>query len=227
MQAQLLPISGCFGELHLEGFEVSHTKDGFQWDENEEPFLKLLKEHLNKPPLPLIDQARDALYDTLRDKKAIADISEVVGEAVKNTGEILEGTAAPVLDEQIRTEPSEQLPPPILPQVQDSWKEEFELELHSNNWKVIVEVTNNPGVGDWIIVSDTNGDTRKLGVSLSLAHPFMERFVGADPDRIKPFVRLAAAIGLAEITAREAGAKLVGDVRRNINQLLRDVLSRS
>ena len=25
-----------FGELHLEGFQVSHTKDGFRWDENEE-----------------------------------------------------------------------------------------------------------------------------------------------------------------------------------------------
>ncbi len=24
-----------FGELHLEGFQVSHTKDGFRWDENE------------------------------------------------------------------------------------------------------------------------------------------------------------------------------------------------
>ena len=34
-----------FGELELEGFEVSHTKDGFQWDESEqEAFLELLKE---------------------------------------------------------------------------------------------------------------------------------------------------------------------------------------
>ena len=32
-----------FGELHLEGFEVSHTKDGFRWDENEEPFVELLR----------------------------------------------------------------------------------------------------------------------------------------------------------------------------------------
>ena len=56
------PYQRLFGELHLEGFEVSHTKDGFQWDENEEPFLELLKEHLNATPLPLIDQARDALY---------------------------------------------------------------------------------------------------------------------------------------------------------------------
>src|SRR5437762_13666811 len=34
-----------FGELHLEGFEVSHTKDGFKWQENEEVFLEFLAEH--------------------------------------------------------------------------------------------------------------------------------------------------------------------------------------
>ena len=45
--------------------------------------------------------------------------------------------------------------------------------------------------------------------------------------RIEPFVRLAAAIGLAEITARESGARQTGELRRNINQLLKDVLSRS
>jgi len=55
----------------------------------------------------------------------------------------------------------------------------------------------------------------------------MVKFVGSDFDRIKPFVRLAAAIGLAEITARESGAKLAGEMRRNINQLLRDALADS
>jgi len=48
-----------FGELHLEGFEVSHTKDGFQWDENEEPFLQILKENLSEATLPLLQQARE------------------------------------------------------------------------------------------------------------------------------------------------------------------------
>src|SRR5262249_28303254 len=43
-----------FGELHLEGFEVSHTKDGFRWDENEQPFLGLLREHLDSDELPLL-----------------------------------------------------------------------------------------------------------------------------------------------------------------------------
>lgn len=36
-----------FGELHLDGFEVSHTKDGFRWDQNEQPFLELLRDHLD------------------------------------------------------------------------------------------------------------------------------------------------------------------------------------
>jgi hypothetical protein len=47
-----------FGELHLEGFQVSHTKDGFRWDENEEPFLELLKEHLDRDDLPLLAAMR-------------------------------------------------------------------------------------------------------------------------------------------------------------------------
>jgi Histidine kinase-, DNA gyrase B-, and HSP90-like ATPase len=48
-----------FGELHLTGFEVSHTKDGFKWDEQEETFLELLKEELNDPSLPLLAQAAE------------------------------------------------------------------------------------------------------------------------------------------------------------------------
>src|SRR5205814_268509 len=48
-----------FGELHLEGFEVSHTKDGFRWEEHEEIFLELLEQYLNADPLPLLTQAEE------------------------------------------------------------------------------------------------------------------------------------------------------------------------
>jgi hypothetical protein len=48
-----------FGELHLEGFEVSHTKDGFRWEEHEEIFLEFLEQHLNTQPLPLLSQAEE------------------------------------------------------------------------------------------------------------------------------------------------------------------------
>ena len=47
-----------FGELTLEGFEISHTKDGFRWEEHEEPFVDILREYADAEPLPLIRQAR-------------------------------------------------------------------------------------------------------------------------------------------------------------------------
>lgn len=48
-----------FGELHLTGFEVSHTKDGFKWDEQEETFLELLKDELNDFLLPYLLRLRN------------------------------------------------------------------------------------------------------------------------------------------------------------------------
>ena len=221
------PYQRLFGELHLKGFEVSHTKDGFQWDENEEPFLDLLRDHLNSMPLPLIDQARDALYGTLR-TYAPTTLSDAVSEALKNTGDILRATAPPVLGKQMRAVPGGHPPPASLPEAKESWKEEFDLEISWSSWKVTVEVTIDPSVNEWIRVFDAGTDekdVRRVGVSLSLSHPFMERFVGPDHDRIRAFIRLAAAIGLAEITAREAGGRLAGEMRRNINHLMSDALS--
>jgi Histidine kinase-, DNA gyrase B-, and HSP90-like ATPase len=217
-----------FGELHLEGFEVSHTKDGFKWDENEEPFLDLLKEHLNSNPIPLIDQAREVRYDMLRNVEA-NNLNQAVTGAVRDTSDALRTTVAPIIEEQIH--PRTDAPPPFstLPVVQQSWREEFDVQLHGVRWKVIVEVTNDPAVSEWVSVLDDGNDdgVRRLGVSLSLSHPFMERFIGTDLDRIEPFVRLAAAMGLAEITARISGARQAGEMRRNINQLLRESLSNS
>lgn len=223
-----------FGELHLEGFDVSHTKDGFQWDENEEPFLELLADHLNSVPLPLLDQARDASYDSIRNSNPEA-VNRVVTEAIRDTAEVLKSASVPILSQQIVARPEEREPPPNLPSASKSWSEVFDVELHGAQWRISVEVTSDPAVGDWVTVSDSQhwdaarnaGQFRQLGVRLSLSHPFMDRFVGADLDRIRPFVRLAAAIGLSEITAREAGVKAAGEVRRNLNQLLRDALSKS
>ena len=65
---------------------------------------------------------------------------------------------------------------------------------------------------------------RVVTVRVSLAHPFMERFGGTGHDEIEPLLRIAAAIGLSEITARESGVRMAGTQRRNINELLRGAL---
>ena len=53
-----------FGELHLEGFEVSHTKDAFNFGEYEEEFLHLLSEKMDSYPMPISKQAIKYRSDT-------------------------------------------------------------------------------------------------------------------------------------------------------------------
>ena len=67
---------------------------------------------------------------------------------------------------------------------------------------------------------------REITVRVSLAHPFMQRFCRPESSEIEALERVAAALALAEITARDAGVPQYGTIRRNVNQLLRDALSK-
>ena len=59
---------------------------------------------------------------------------------------------------------------------------------------------------------------------MSLAHEFMLQYSGAEAYEIEPLQRVAIAIALAEITARDMGVKMAGTFKRVINELLRDAL---
>jgi len=67
---------------------------------------------------------------------------------------------------------------------------------------------------------------RQVAVRLALAHPFVERFAGADFANIEPMLRIAAGLGLAETAARDAGVRMSSTIRRNLNELLRNALSK-
>jgi hypothetical protein len=67
---------------------------------------------------------------------------------------------------------------------------------------------------------------RQVAVRLALAHPFVERFAGADFANIEPMLRIAAGLGLAETAARDAGVRMSSTIRRNLNDLLRNALSK-
>jgi hypothetical protein len=53
----------------------------------------------------------------------------------------------------------------------------------------------------------------------------MQQFCGTTADKIEPMLRIAAALALAETTARDSGVKAPGTIRRNLNQLLREAFS--
>ncbi len=218
-----------FGELNLYGFEISHTKDGFKWDEQEQVFLELLREKLDQEPLPLLDQAEE--HRVRANPKDIQRGAEIASD---RTAEVIRREVPPVLEKQLDKPPEERNPPENLPRTITAATRSIDVELHGQKWRIILDLSNDPAIGDWITVSDKTQEQatrptdpfRQVGVRLALAHPFMERFGGTDYAQIEPLLRVAAAIGLAETAARHSGVRMAGTIRRNINELLRDALSK-
>ncbi len=218
-----------FGELHLTGFEVSHTKDGFKWDEQEETFLELLKDELNDSDLPLLTQA---LEHRVRPKSK--ELKSGAEAASERTADVIKYEVPQVLQEQFDTPTESADPPSTLPPTSTVSRRVIDVELNGDQWRIILELSDDPAIGEWVSLCDqlvttetaADSNVRQVGIRLALAHPFMERFGGADPSHIEPLLRVAVAIVLAELTARNSGVKMAGTIRRNINELLRNALSK-
>jgi hypothetical protein len=223
------PNSYCyqrlFGELHLTGFEVAQTKDGIRWDENEQPFLELLLEDLDSDDLPLIRQANG-----YRVRASRAAVQIAARRAVDNTAAVLERTLGSVAQAIVEQELVSTPPPEELPHQGVLAERELVIRFRGVVWRIVIELNDDSSIGEWLSISDTSrttqdGAPRLLRLRLSLAHPFMVRFSGADSAAIESLLRTAAAIGLAEVLARESGISQAGTIRRNVNDLLRDSLS--
>ncbi len=213
-----------FGELHLDGFNVSHTKDGFQWDENEGPFLELLKEELEKKPIALLSQA-----EGYRVRSKTQDLKKGAENSTHRTSKTVKNDVPPVVEKQLE-EGTENTPlPHNLPKAKVSVANKtVPVEIDGRLWEISIELSNDPAVGDWLDVSDDpwDGNLRRVKIRMSLAHPFMLRYGGTDTSQIEPLQRMAIAIALAEITARDSGVRKTKTFIRNINKLLRDALSK-
>lgn len=212
------------GELEVEGFSVSHTKDGVQWDDWEDDILTWLKDELDSDPLPLLDQA-----DNYRARAAIS--RDFAAEAVQDSSHAIAQHLPPIVDEQINSMPNEE---PLereldVAVVATTRSEQVDLDLeHAHRrWLVAVELINDPAREAWYELANnhTDGSTTRVEIRINFGHPFMERFVSPDGEEIIPFTRLAAGLAIAEITAREVGVRQAGTLRVNLNQILRAALS--
>lgn len=215
-----------FGELHLKGFDVSHTKDGIRWDENEQPFLEMLRDHLDSEELPLLKQA-----EGYRSRAPRAQMAAAAKKAVANAADAMKSKLPGILpslsdadipddsDTNIEDEPEQQ---------STLASRQFEVHFRDRTWSINVELTDDPAESEWLRLNDSGEirqEPRTIGIRLALGHPFMMRFAQTDAEDMEALLRVAAAIALAEILARDAGVRKAGTIRRNINDILADALS--
>jgi hypothetical protein len=215
-----------FGELSVEGFGVSHTKDGLQWEEWEPDILDWLRAELDKGAVPLLRQAEGFRARAGRTPPPVGFGSP----AVSRTTSAIQSHAGPVISEQMEreassTEPAQELGPPE--QLTASDEVEISLQHRQQKWRVIVELARDPGGEDWYTFAlhhiPKDGPSI-LRIRINLSHPFSEQYLIGHEDDLDPVIRLAAGIAIAEVTAQEAGVQGAPTVRRNLNHLLREAL---
>ncbi len=214
-----------FGELHLDGFEVSHTKDGFQWDDNLETFLDLLKEELSKKELPMLKQA-----DKYRARESKINLEKVAKDAVDDTIKTI--NSAELSDDVNAITISDKKTDTVLQEIQESYSREFPLEFNGIDWNILIELSYNDSINDLIemgehLLPQASKNRNNIGIRLSLLHPFMVSFIGADKNKLEPFVRFVAALCLSEFALGQLYEDTnMEEIRYGINKLLKGALSK-
>lgn len=219
------------GEIQVEGFDVSHTKDGVQWGEVEETVLDLLYELIDDDEMPLIRQAEGHRVRK-KAKKVKRDFGQ---QAVDATGNALAARAQPVIRGQLENPTEEpERPAPLRDPEAVTAERVIEIRPRDDNriWLIRIQVVRERAEDWYSYLSPQRTDATsdgcevwELEIRLNLDHPFSEQFVNEDEAVLTPIVRIVAALALAETTALEVGTRYAGRVRRNFNDLLRQALS--
>ena len=164
--------------------------------------------------------------------RARAAQRELKAEAEKATtrvAETLQTEAPAVLEQQTTSKPFLESLPAAIPIDQSAVSRVIEVLHRGTTWRITLELAIDPAIEDWLTISDkapSGSGPREITVRMALSHPFMQQFCRVESAEIEALARVSAALGLAEITARDSGVPQYGTIRRNVNQLLRDALSK-
>jgi hypothetical protein len=212
-----------FGELELEGFKVDFTKGKFQGDQDFDELLDLLQDHCDSDDFPLLRQARN--YRKPQPKESLKEVAKKGAKEYRESinNNLINQSIREVLSIPSDVEENNKLDE--IPEVNKLEKIIQETEIDGRKWITELNLVDSPEVQDWIEIMDEQIleiGVKKITIRLSLIHPFMSSF---GTDNIQPFIRLAIAYALAESLAKESGGG-PGTVRRNLNKMLKTVLSR-
>lgn len=228
------PYQRIFGEIHLKGFFVSHTKDGIKWEESEDEFLRKLRKVLSEEGFPLLQQARE--HRTKASVKGVRkDAAAALNATAANLNDATLSTPSADVDAPIPPQDVPTPPPPedeALPDLEsgDMEQAEFKLRFRSESWIVGMELSYADDDADWLTIQDrpsiTDPEPRRVTVRVAMLHPFMAQFPTMDTDSFTAILNIAAAMALAEVVAAELADKKPTAIRRYTNEILRNQMSK-
>lgn len=215
-----------YGELTLDGFEVSHTKDGFRWEEEEVEFLALLEKEIRAEPLNLFAQASGYRAKT-------ADLIAPIESAATNVATAVEEHFDEVLGDTLEAP----IPESMIPdEISDTFagraiKRQVEVKIEAALWLIDIEATIDAPQDDWLEVGasieekDESGKLRtRVFTKVNLSHPFSTKFLGPSNENSELLITIASALSLSLALGKLVGAKSY-KILRDLNVLLRDTFA--
>ena len=224
-----------FGEIHLKGFYVSHTKDGIKWEEKEEEFLKTLRSELQADAMPILQQVRN--YTTKSDAKAN---QKAAGEVLQSTAAQLgrhatlafrdaasSGSVYSAQDAAVSSDQETDLAPLSSKERECA---EFNLAFRGEPWIVKIELSYADNEPEWLAIKNLPGiadpEPREVVIRIAMLHPFMVQFPNLESEGLSAVLGIAASMGLAEVVAAELAERNPAVIRRFTGEILRNRLSR-
>jgi hypothetical protein len=223
-----------FGEIHLRGFHVSHTKDGIKWEESEDTFLKELRKVLSDDEMPLLQQVREhrSRKDATAKRKDATAALKTMAEQLKGQ-DLSQSTPgagrSPNLFEAEEPDPSPENP---LPAIEEGKQENVKIRTRFRDepWVVSIELSYTDNASNWLEISNrpsiADPEPREISIRIAMLHPFMAQFPTLDSEGFLAVMNIAAAMALAEIAAGERADRNPAAVRRYTNEILKKQFSR-
>ncbi len=207
------------GEMFVEGFDVSHTKDGIQWGGFEDELLDKIYRQIDSPDCPLLSQADGYRARTTAAQlpknfgaNALADATDAIAEAdTKAIGDI--AAVPPAVEVS---------PPPAPPEAVLQQREHvLELPWEGTAIRVVLQLVQDQAADFFVAAVEKNAAGEEvLTVRLNLDHRFSIAFVNDNEQALQPILRLAAALALSERMARKSGVSHASVVRSGANKIL-------
>lgn len=228
------PHQRLFGEIHLRGFHVSHTKDGIKWDESEQTFLNELRKKLTTDDFPILQQTRE--HRSKKDASATRQEAKTALGAIAQTleNQILTPTTydSPEHDSDATADDTGEQTDAPLPDLPDSKNEhtEFKMRFRNEDWIVAIELSYADDGANWLEIRNrpaiTDPEPRRITVRIAMLNPFMVQFPTFDSESFIAVLNIAAAIALSEVAAGELATRNPSTIRRFANEILKNQMSR-
>ena len=238
-RANSFPSQRVYGELHLDGYEVTHTKDDIIWGskgDDEETFIKEVKLAMTGGGMNLIMQALNHRAKILEDNdtlpQTVEDQNTRLEEEISTKKNELQ-TVVAVQDESSESAEEPHLEEPKGPKKLKSTFEpekigakSFTIQLPEESWVFHIKVEKG-GADDALFTTFTSRDNDKEGMRKMTSHvvinannKFGRNYLNRDDEFYEVILRFAVASSFAKARCDNAGVKYTNSFLRYMNESL-------